>query len=186
MPTAKAALQTGLLSLLLSLVVIAGCFMARPIDARMISVNIDMPVDSFTNNTPNRHRQVACLASAIYYESRGEPLNARIGVAQVTLNRAKSKHYPDTICNVVYSGNANGHCAYSWVCQPHSIKELDSWYKALDLANKMYVDYYLIKSIPDHTHGALYFVSNGASPSWMNDLHATMKSGSMVFLADRG
>ena len=39
-----------------------------------------------------------CLADAIYFESRGEPVRGQIAVAQVILNRAFSGHYPDNVC----------------------------------------------------------------------------------------
>ena len=43
-----------------------------------------------------------CLALAIYHEARGEAEIGQIAVAQVILNRAKSRKYPATVCGVVY------------------------------------------------------------------------------------
>ena len=42
-----------------------------------------------------------CLASAVYFESRGEPLAGQLAVAQVILNRAKSGRYPAGACGVI-------------------------------------------------------------------------------------
>jgi spore germination cell wall hydrolase CwlJ-like protein len=42
-----------------------------------------------------------CLAGAIYFESRGEPLAGQLGVAQVILNRAASGRFADSVCGVV-------------------------------------------------------------------------------------
>lgn len=42
-----------------------------------------------------------CLASAVYFESRGEPLAGQLAVAQVILNRATSGRYPATACGVI-------------------------------------------------------------------------------------
>ena len=42
-----------------------------------------------------------CLAGAIYFESRGEPLAGQLGVAQVILNRAASGRFADSVCAVV-------------------------------------------------------------------------------------
>ena len=42
-----------------------------------------------------------CLAGAIYFESRGEPLAGQLGVAQVILNRANSGRFADSVCGVV-------------------------------------------------------------------------------------
>ncbi|MFN3944347.1 MAG: cell wall hydrolase [Allosphingosinicella sp.] len=42
-----------------------------------------------------------CLANAVYFEARGEPLPGQLAVAEVVLNRVASKKYPNTICEVV-------------------------------------------------------------------------------------
>lgn len=42
-----------------------------------------------------------CLAGAVYFESKGEPLAGQLAVAQVVLNRTKSGRYPANVCGVV-------------------------------------------------------------------------------------
>ena len=42
-----------------------------------------------------------CLAGAIYFEARGEPLEGQLAVAEVILNRAASGEYPTSICEVI-------------------------------------------------------------------------------------
>lgn len=42
-----------------------------------------------------------CLAGAIYFESKGEPLSGQLAVAEVILNRAKSGRFPSDVCSVV-------------------------------------------------------------------------------------
>lgn len=42
-----------------------------------------------------------CLARAVYFEARGEPLEGQLAVAQVILNRLASRRYGDTVCGVV-------------------------------------------------------------------------------------
>ena len=46
-------------------------------------------------------RQLECLAGAIYYESRGEPIEGQLAVAQVIINRAESSVFPSDYCGVV-------------------------------------------------------------------------------------
>lgn len=46
-------------------------------------------------------REMECLAGAIYFESKGEPLAGQLAVAEVIINRAKSGKYPPTLCGVV-------------------------------------------------------------------------------------
>jgi len=43
-----------------------------------------------------------CLAEAVYYEARSESKSGQKAVAEVVQNRVNSKHYPNTICGVVY------------------------------------------------------------------------------------
>jgi len=42
-----------------------------------------------------------CLAGAIYFESKGEPLAGQLAVAEVIINRAKSGRFPADVCGVV-------------------------------------------------------------------------------------
>jgi len=42
-----------------------------------------------------------CLASAIYFESKGEPLAGQLAVANVIINRTKSGRFPTDVCSVV-------------------------------------------------------------------------------------
>lgn len=45
--------------------------------------------------------QFECLASAIYFEARGEPLEGQLAVAEVILNRVRSGRFRGTVCDVV-------------------------------------------------------------------------------------
>ena len=42
-----------------------------------------------------------CLARAVYWESRGEPLTGQLAVAEVVINRARSGRFAPTLCGVV-------------------------------------------------------------------------------------
>jgi hypothetical protein len=42
-----------------------------------------------------------CLARAVYFEARGEPLAGQLAVAQVILNRVASGRYAGTVCGVI-------------------------------------------------------------------------------------
>ena len=42
-----------------------------------------------------------CLAGAIYFESKGEPIDGQLAVAEVVINRARSGRYPPDVCGVV-------------------------------------------------------------------------------------
>ena len=42
-----------------------------------------------------------CLAGAIYFEAKGEPLSGQLAVADVIINRTKSGRFPGDVCGVV-------------------------------------------------------------------------------------
>jgi len=48
-----------------------------------------------------RNEDLQCLAGAIYFESKGEPLSGQLAVAEVVINRSKSGRFPGSICSVV-------------------------------------------------------------------------------------
>ena len=52
---------------------------------------------------------LACLATAIYFEARGEPTLGQIAVGQVIMSRVADPRYPDNVCDVVTEGYY-----YSW------------------------------------------------------------------------
>jgi len=52
-------------------------------------------------DTEATDRDLTCLAGAIYYEAKGEPLSGQLAVAEVILNRTKSGRFPKSICSVV-------------------------------------------------------------------------------------
>lgn len=54
--------------------------------------------DSNVQLSENMH----CLAGAVYFESKGEPLMGQLAVAKVIINRAKSSRFPGSYCSVVY------------------------------------------------------------------------------------
>lgn len=52
-------------------------------------------------DTDELDRDLTCMAGAIYFEAKGEPLSGQLAVAEVILNRMKSGRFPKSICSVV-------------------------------------------------------------------------------------
>ena len=42
-----------------------------------------------------------CMATTIWYEAKGEPLDGQLAVAEVILNRTRSGRYPTDVCGVI-------------------------------------------------------------------------------------
>lgn len=66
---------------------------SRPTTLAALIATQDMPesIDS----------ELACLAGAIYFESKGEPLAGQLAVGEVIMNRTKSGRFPTSACGVV-------------------------------------------------------------------------------------
>jgi spore germination cell wall hydrolase CwlJ-like protein len=45
--------------------------------------------------------EMRCLAGAVYFEARGEPLAGQLAVAQVIVNRTEDGRFPRSYCGVV-------------------------------------------------------------------------------------
>lgn len=67
---------------------------ARP--ARLTTLVASM--DNFDTASDSDLR---CLATAVYFEARGEPMEGQLAVAQAILNRVDSGRYAATVCGVV-------------------------------------------------------------------------------------
>jgi spore germination cell wall hydrolase CwlJ-like protein len=65
-------------------------------EAGSLSELIDM-VDTAAPMTD----EMRCLAGAVYFEARGEPLAGQLAVAQVIINRAEDSRFPKSYCGVV-------------------------------------------------------------------------------------
>ena len=44
---------------------------------------------------------LTCLAVAVYFEARSEPIHGQMMVAETILNRVEDPRWPDTVCEVV-------------------------------------------------------------------------------------
>jgi len=112
-------------------------------------------------------RELDCLATAVYYEARGETSEGQAAVAQVVLNRAKHPAYPKSVCAVVFQG-ANGHgCQFSFVCNGamNHAREPAAWVKARDVASRA-LSGYVMTAIGQATafhaaHGQVASVARG-------------------------
>ena len=84
-----------------------------------------------------------CLAQAIYFEARSEPVAGWEAVADVVINRALSPTYPGSICGVVFQGQYRRHkCQFSFACDGLSDrpKHRVLWRKALRMAGNKLVN----------------------------------------------
>ena len=53
-------------------------------------------------STHSADDETACVALAVYYESRGETIRGQRAVASVVMNRARSGRFPESACGVLF------------------------------------------------------------------------------------
>ena len=73
---------------------------ASPVPTKERATLAQLVAEHRATTTPDRERE--CLAGAIYFESKGEPLPGQVAVGQVIANRAKSGRFPGSYCGVVF------------------------------------------------------------------------------------
>jgi spore germination cell wall hydrolase CwlJ-like protein len=115
-----------------------------------------------------------CLAGAIYFEARGEPIEGQLAVAEVVLNRVASKKYPDSICAVVKQP-----WQFSFVKDgkfPAINKDSKSWRKAVAVSRiaKLKLDQKL-------STDTLWYHADYVQPVWRKALDKEDKIGLHIF-----
>ncbi len=104
-------------------------------------------------------REQNCLAGAIYFESKGEPLDGQLAVARVILNRAQSGRFASTACGVVFQ---RGQFSFVRGGSMPAISHVSSnWRTAVAIAKIAQDDLWVSK-----TDDALYFHARRVAPGW--------------------
>ena len=125
-----------------------------------------------------------CLASAVYFEARGESVRGQIAVAQVVMNRVFSPFYPNDVCGVVYQ-NSTRHlaCQFTFACDgiPDVVTEPDAWARAQRIARDMLAGKLWMPEVAKATHYHAYWVH----PDWVNEMKKLYKLGVHTFYRPR-
>jgi hypothetical protein len=100
-----------------------------------------------------------CLATTVYYESKGEPLAGQLAVAQTILNRTHSGRFPESVCGVV---KQRGQFSFLRGGQiPTPPQGSNAWQTAVAIAQIAKQGLWK-QTAPD----ALYFHAARVSPGW--------------------
>jgi hypothetical protein len=122
-----------------------------------------------------------CLATAIYFEARGESLRGQRAVAEVILARTRVPGRPKTICGVVYEGStrASG-CQFSFTCDriPDVVRTRKLWLRAQRVAAQVMRTRGRGKTV---SRGATFYHADYVSPSWASRMVKVAQIGQHVF-----
>jgi spore germination cell wall hydrolase CwlJ-like protein len=113
----------------------------------------DMPIQS------DLSADLKCLAQAVYFEARGEPIEGQLAVAEVVINRARSGLYPDNYCDVVTQPAQFSFVRHGQI--PAADETSAAWQRAEAIAEIAQQNVWQSKA-----SDALYFHATYVRPSW--------------------
>ena len=130
-------------------------------------------VDKYSVGAP-LDEQANCLATAVYFEARGESVEGQLAVARVVMNRAASGKYPPDWCSVVkqpwqFSFVRNG-------VFPAIDTASAAWARAEGVARLA-----VANVIPSVDQDVLWYHATYVDPSWGHRLNMVEKIGAHLF-----
>ena len=132
--------------------------------AALVDANSDGVLDEEAN----------CLATAVYFESKGESLEGQLAVAQVVINRARSGRFPPTMCGVIKQ-----HRQFSFVragAFPYVNQGCAAWRKAQAIARIATRN--LVAALPSNV---LWYHADYVAPRWRSALFKVQQIGAHIF-----
>jgi spore germination cell wall hydrolase CwlJ-like protein len=118
--------------------------------------------------------QANCLATAVYFEARGESLEGQLAVARVVMNRAGSGKYPPDWCSVVKQP-----AQFSFVRHgefPAIDTTSAAWARAQGIARLA-----ISNVIPSVEPDVLWYHATYVAPSWGHRLNMVERIGAHIF-----
>jgi len=115
-----------------------------------------------------------CIATAVYFEARGESLEGQLAVARVVMNRAASGQYPTSWCAVVKQP-----AQFSFVRHglfPAVNTASAAWARAQGITRLA-----MANVVPSLTTDVLWYHANYVAPSWGKRLSMVQKIGAHIF-----
>jgi spore germination cell wall hydrolase CwlJ-like protein len=115
-----------------------------------------------------------CIATAVYFEARGESLEGQLAVARVIMNRAASGQYPASWCSVVTQPSQFSFVHHGQMPTPNLAS--DAWRKAQGITRLA-----MSNVIPSLSSDVLWYHADYVNPSWGHRLSYAQKIGQHIF-----
>jgi N-acetylmuramoyl-L-alanine amidase len=115
-----------------------------------------------------------CIATAVYFEARGESVEGQLAVAHVVMNRAASGRYPASWCAVVKQP-----AQFSFVRHgafPSVNPASSAWARAQGITRLA-----MANVVPSLSTDVLWYHANYVAPSWGRRLNMVQKIGAHIF-----
>ena len=123
--------------------------------------------------------EIECMAQAVYYEARSETASGQRAVAEVILNRVSNKHFPDSVCGVVYEGSERSTgCQFTFTCDGSMdvAPKGKGWDRSVQVANLV-----MSSGYTPSTHWATHYHTTEVNPKWSKTMRMTRQVGNHVF-----
>jgi N-acetylmuramoyl-L-alanine amidase len=130
-------------------------------------------VDKYATSAP-LDGQTNCLATAVYFEARGESVEGQLAVAHVVMNRAASGRYPPDWCGVVKQ-----HAQFSFVRHgefPYVDTNSYAWQKAEAIAELAAANI-----VPSVSSDVLWYHADYVAPTWRRSMQEVQQIGAHIF-----
>ena len=130
-------------------------------------------VDRYSTGAP-LNEEANCIATAVYFEARGEALEGQLAVARVIMNRAASGQYPSSWCAVVKQPSQFSFVRHGQF--PTINTASAAWAKAQGVARLA-----MSNVIPSLSNDVLWYHADYVDPSWGHRLSMVQKIGQHIF-----
>jgi len=130
-------------------------------------------VDRYSAGAP-LDEEANCIATAVYFEARGESLEGQLAVARVVMNRAASGKYPASWCQTVKQP-----WQFSFVRRgqfPAVDTNCEAWRKAQGVTRLA-----IANVVPSLSNDVLWYHADYVDPSWGHNLTKVEKIGAHIF-----
>ena len=195
---------------LLTVVAALGCAFAAPLHAETELVSAGRPATSIVETRPSiftmqpipdhpdeagtvstdegetelakgkRSGAKDCLATAIYFEARGESLKGQRAVGEVIVARTRQHGRPKSVCGVVYEGSARRTgCQFSFTCDGIAdvVRSQAAWARAKRAAALVLG----ANGKRKVARGATHYHATSVRPYWASSLRKVARIGSHIF-----
>ncbi len=124
-----------------------------------------------------------CLATAIYFEARGESAKGQRAVGEVILARTHQRGRPKTVCGVVYEGSKRSTgCQFSFTCDGVAdvVRSGAAWARAQRVASLVLTT----RARKRVSRGATHYHAASVHPYWASSMVRVARIGSHIFYRD--
>ncbi|TIX49302.1 cell wall hydrolase [Alteraurantiacibacter aquimixticola] len=118
--------------------------------------------------------ELRCLAQAVYFESRGEPLAGQLAVARVVINRSESRLFPNDYCSVVTQRAQFSFVRAGRIPTPNASSQ--AWRRAKAIARIAHQELW-----DSEAADSLYFHATHVSPRWARAKASVARIDSHIF-----